>query len=374
MTTALTFTTAEYDRRWTAVTTGMEAYGVDAVCVTARNPVRYLAGTDSYGTFVAPLIISPGHAPVYVVREYDEARVRTEARVSEIRSFFGEHDVIEVWADTLRSLGLDRARVGLELDLWELAPMDVTKLQAALPDLRVVDTSRLVQSVMDVKSAEEIAAMRRAMEFTVLAVRTFIAQLHEGAIEREVALSVEATLEAAGSEPMEPWELLFGRRTALPHGAPGAGRLAEGDAAFAELSGTTLGYCAGLCRTAVLGRNQAVEDLHGVARDALEAALATIRPGVTMGEVDAACRGVVTGAGIAKTARTGYSIGMGWMARGSTSVGPLGTEVILPGMTLHTPVNLFRSGEFGVGVSETVLVTETGIEVLSGIPRDIAFV
>ena len=69
--------------------------------------------------------------------------------------------------------------------------------------------------------------------------------------------------------------------------------------------------------------------------------------------------------------RTGYQNGIMWSDRGNLSLEPDSTDILAPGMTFHMPVILFEKGEYGVGVSETVLVTEQGCEVLSGLPQTI---
>jgi Xaa-Pro dipeptidase len=181
-------------------------------------------------------------------------------------------------------------------------------------------------------------------------------------------------MQAAGSEAERAFTLLLGPRTARPHSAPAHYRMKPGDVAFTELGGRCQDYFAGLCRTAVLGRNPAAEALYDVAREAQEAALAVIRPGLTIGDIDRACRSVVQRAGRGDTFRhrTGYSIGLGWQSRGNISIHPGGTHLVEAGMTFHMPTILFQQGEFGVGVSETVVVTPHGCEPLSGLSRELA--
>ena len=61
-----------------------------------------------------------------------------------------------------------------------------------------------------------------------------------------------------------------------------------------------------------------------------------------------------------------------WSDRGNLSLEPGSVDVLAPGMTFHMPIILFESGQYGVGVSETVLVTEQGCEALSGLPSGIS--
>ena len=370
--TGVPFSREEYDRRHSAVLKMMEASGIDVLAVTAYSHLEYLTGYDGSGGYFAPfpLILTPGQPPTFVARKYDEVAVRAQSCISEIVPYRQEGDLAPVWADVLRRYGLERARIGLELGCWNLAPRDVTLLQAELPNLKIVDETRLVASVAAVKSDVEIDVMRRAMALTRLAIDTFHRSLREGISEAEVAQAIDDAIENAGGQS-RPYTLLFGPRTAVPHGSPGPYRLDRDQPAFTELSGWVDGYSAGLCRSAVLGSHKGAESLHVLAEEALQAAIDAIRPGVTAGDVDAACQKVIDRAGRSDVFRhrTGYQNGIMWSDRGNLSLEPGSTDVLTTGMTFHMPIILFEEGQYGVGVSETVLITEDGCEVLSGLPR-----
>jgi Xaa-Pro dipeptidase len=73
--------------------------------------------------------------------------------------------------------------------------------------------------------------------------------------------------------------------------------------------------------------------------------------------------------------RAGYSIGISfapdWGEGGILSLYTGITTELRPGMTFHIPVALRVFGQFTVGVSETVIVTEIGCRPLSAINRPI---
>jgi Xaa-Pro dipeptidase len=142
---------------------------------------------------------------------------------------------------------------------------------------------------------------------------------------------------------------------------------------FSELSGAILRYHAPLIRTFVLGRNEDAERAYQVAEDSLHAALDKMHPGVTTGEVDHACRSVIAKAGYADKflLRTGYQVGIDWVLRGSVSLMPGGRDELVPGMTFHVRPVLQDSGRFSVGCSETAVVTDTGVRMLSRGKREL---
>ena len=372
--TDVPFTQEEYQRRQNGVLEKIESGGMDAIAVTAYSHLEYLSGYDGSGGYFAPfsLILAPGRPPTYVVRKYDEDAVRTESCISEVVPYTQEGDQPKAVADVLRRFGLEKGRLGLELGCWNLAPRDVAALEAELPNLKIVDATRVVPSVAAVKSDVEIETMRKAMGFTRIAVDTMNGSLREGVSEAEVAQAITTAVESAGGQ-IRPFTLLFGPRTALPHGGPTSYALQRNQPVFTEMGGWVNGYAGSICRSAVLGSHAGAESLHALAEEALQAAMDAIRPGAMTGDIDAACRGIVEKAGRPEVFRhrTGYQNGVMWSDRGNLSLEPDSKDVLVAGMTFHMPVILFEEGLYGVGVSETVLVTDRGCEALSGLPRGI---
>jgi Xaa-Pro dipeptidase len=135
-------------------------------------------------------------------------------------------------------------------------------------------------------------------------------------------------------------------------------------------------YHAALMRSAWVGAapHEAI-DMEKVTQEALQAALDAIRPGEPCETVHIACQAVIDKAGYtdAFRKRTGYSIGISfapdWGEGGILSLYTGVTTLLRPGMTFHIPPALRIYGRFTVGVSETVVVTETGCRVLGAIDR-----
>ncbi|MHC4049424.1 M24 family metallopeptidase [Bradyrhizobium sp. 25ACV] len=371
--TGVPFPKSEYERRQQKVLQAVEKAGLDALLVTAHARLQYLSGYTGRGAYFAPfpLILAPGRAPTYVVREYEIPAVRADCCIDEIVGYTQQQDFAKVCADVLRRYGLQNKRVGLELGCWNLAPTDVSALQAQLPDLKIVDATHLVGSVAAVKSDLELEILREMMVLTDLAVHTFHASLREGVAEAEVAAAMrDEVTKAGGSFSLTP-TLLFGERTKLSHGAATSNRIRNNEPAFGEFGAAKHGYFAGLVRSAVLGRHPEAESVHALAEEIVEAVIAAIKPGVTAGSVDAAGRKVLERSGRPQAwrHRTGYVTGVNWTDRGSLSLEPGATDLLMVGMTLHMPIILFGESGYMVGTSEHVLVTERGAEILSRTPH-----
>lgn len=373
----LPFPKSEYARRQQNMLAAMERAGLDALLVTAHGRLQYFTGYNGQGGYFRPfpLIMVPGRAPTYVVREYELDAVRVESCIDEVITYRHQDDFATVCADVLRRYGLRSGRVGLELNCWNLAPADVSALQAQLPNLDVTDATRLVTSVASVMGELEIAVMRAAMATTDVAVRTFQQALRDGVTESEVLAKIKEDVEKAGGELWPEVYIVFGERVKLPHGRPTCYPISNNQPAFMEVAGVKHGYAPGVLRCAVLGRNPEAESLHALSEEALEAALNTIKPGVAASEVHAAASRVIERSGRPETFRhrIGYGTGINWMERGYISLEPGASDVLEAGMTFHMPLILRGESGYHFGAGEQILVTEGGAEILSATPRTLYF-
>jgi Xaa-Pro dipeptidase len=111
------------------------------------------------------------------------------------------------------------------------------------------------------------------------------------------------------------------------------------------------------------------------AERALDAALHAMTPGEPCSAPHDAAQSVIDAAGYtaAFRKRIGYSMGVAfapdWGEGAILSLFSGVSRTLEPGMVFHLPATLRSYGTFTVGLSETVIVTDTGVEPLSNLPR-----
>jgi Xaa-Pro dipeptidase len=203
-----------------------------------------------------------------------------------------------------------------------------------------------------------------------------MAAIRSGADENALVSAMMGAAIAAGSEyvGMEPL-VSTGPRSGVPHGTWRRRVMQDNDPVFLEMSAAHDRYHAAMMRSAWLGRPPAIAiEMEKVCQEALQASLA-IRPGATCEAPHLACQKVIDRAGFTENfkKRTGYSIGIAfapdWGEGGILSLYRGVTTELQPGMTFHIPPALRIYGQFTVGVSETVVVTETGYRQLGSLAR-----
>ncbi len=126
------------------------------------------------------------------------------------------------------------------------------------------------------------------------------------------------------------------------------------------------GYCSDQTRTVWVGpRSENARSAYEAVREAQQAALEAVKPGVTAGEVDEAARKVLRKAELGKffTHSTGHGVGLEIHEPPRVASGH--KTVLKPGMVITIEPGVYFPGKWGVRIEDMVAVTESGCEVLT---------
>ena len=167
-----------------------------------------------------------------------------------------------------------------------------------------------------------------------------------------------------------------GPHSALPHYRAGTRVLATGDLVVLDFGGVLDGYCCDLTRTVSIGPpSSEARRLYTAVYDAQQAAIAAIRPGVESTAVDAAARSLLASRGLGDAFGHGTGHGLGLDVHEEPRITRSRPDVpsvpLVPGMVFTVEPGAYLSGFGGVRIEDDVLVTETGCEVLTSVPREL---
>jgi Xaa-Pro aminopeptidase len=249
-----------------------------------------------------------------------------------------------------------------------------------LPIARFDDATNLVQELRLRKSPRELEYMRQAGEFSWIGLQASIGAVAPGRTDNQVVAAGYEAMISAGSELMSIDPIIFvGERAGwAPHNMYKRVPLKVGDATYMEYSGNYQRYNAPMMRSVVIGPpSDGVRRLADASIHTVELLIENIKPGRTGHDVAIAAK-----KGLAPVEDEiyfhrgyGYAVGLGFQP--TWTEGPMyiaeGIERVLePGMTFHLPMCIWVPGEYGVGFSETVVVTDTGCEVVTpGVRREL---
>lgn len=387
----LPFTNGEYERRLSALRAAMAGRGLDYFVSFTPENIYYITGHDSPGYyFYQACVVGLTADPVNVLRKNESTNtlwrswsrrvVVFDDRVStpglDVRDYPAEATVA-----LLSELGLQGRKVGLEAESWFVTPKRYAHLVAGIEQsgAAVEDASGLVERLRVIKSAEEVNHMRAAARVAEAGMAAAIKASRAGTNENEVAAAAVAALAAAGGEyaGLPPF-ITSGPRTVLTHSTWAGRRYEPGDVLNYELPGVVKRYAAAMFRTGTVGEPDAETLRRGEAIvECLEANIESIRPGRTSHDVHMAGQDALRRLGYDQLRcpglRTGYSIGINyapdWGEGYIMSIQEGDERQLESGMTFHLIPTFYDWGTSVIGTSDTVLVTDTGCEVITNYPR-----
>lgn len=370
----LPFPMEEYRTRLSNVRQSMDQRGYDLLmCFTPEN-MYYLTGYSTIGYYTYQCLLVPLNGePMTITRHLETDNVRYRTWVECMADYRDEEDPIDITRSALVKMGLAEATIGLEMNCWWLTVESFLELQKALPKARFKNCTGLVEHCMVIKSQAEIEYIRQAARAAGAGMRAALEATHEGTIDSEVAAAAYAGRIRAGSEYVGANVFCpSGPKSGLAHATWEGRRIEKGDVVFYEIGGCVKRYHGASMRTAVIGEpSQQVRRAAEASMAGLGAALDALRPGVTGGDADAAARNAIAAAGFGEYHhhRLGYHIGIGyppnWAVRGTFSLNRGVKDELRPGMVFHLVPAILIPGVGGFGNSETVLITQTGHEVLT---------
>jgi Xaa-Pro aminopeptidase len=192
-----------------------------------------------------------------------------------------------------------------------------------------------------------------------------------------VAAAIESAIRHAGYQrPAFDTIVASGPHGAFPHHVAGDRILAEGDLVVLGFGGVLDGYCCDLTRTVAIGPpSSEARRLYTAVYDAQQAAIAAIHPGVESTAVDAAARSLLEARGLGEAFGHGTGHGLGLEIHEEPRITRPRPDVasvpLVAGMVVTIEPGAYIPGVGGVRIEDDVLVTETGCEVLTRVPREL---
>ena len=349
--------TSEFEKRRSGAAAELAGRKLDALLVSYSPNLRYLTGfTGSNGS----LLLLPGKAILFTDPRYKiqaSQEVTCEVRIS--RGPLVPDIASAISRLRLRRVGYEPARMTCDaLDsLKGRMPMQAT----------LVPVNGWIESLRMVKSASEIAAIRRSVDTNSSAFEAATKRVRPGMKEQDLAAELEYRMRRLGAEkPSFETIVAGGARSALPHAQPTTARLANGQLIVVDMGALQDGYCSDMTRMLFLGNPPAkVKGIYHAVLDAQLAAVAAVRPGITTSRVDAAARNVLKGHGLAEAFVHSTGHGLGLEIHEPPRIGKKDKTRLAPGMAITIEPGVYLEGFGGIRIEDTVVVTATGCEILT---------
>lgn len=345
------------------------AAGLDALLLTPGPDLRYVTGYDAKQLERLTCLVVPATGDPFLVvprLELPAAQASPAGNLGvELVAWDETDDPYALVAGRLGSI----ARVGLADRMWAVMAL---RFRAALPGAEQIAAGGVLGDLRMRKSIAEIQALAEAGAAIDRVHAAVPGLLRAGRTERQVGDDIARLILQEGHVEVDFVIVGSGPNGASPHHEVSDRTIQTGETVVVDIGGTMpSGYCSDCTRTYALSEPPAdVQKYFDVLYRAQEAACATVKPGVTSEEVDAAARDIITTAGYGDFFfhRTGHGIGLEcheepYIVSGSK-------RPLEPGMSFSIEPGIYP-GESGARIEDIVVCTDQGGMRVNNVPREL---
>ena len=382
---------AERNGRCERLLAHLQERGLNGVTLFDRDYILYYIGFDFIPTErpVGMVMNSMGERAVFVPRlelEHSGRNSQVEV-VAHYDEYPGEIHPMQQLAKLLADMGI-QGEIGGDGDgyPWILGYRGPALSEVA--DVTVSNVRPFIEDAMAVKSEAELACIRESCRWGNLAHQLLQDYTCVGASETEVEIraSTEATLAMyaaigpiyraqggmSGSGAHAGYRGQIGRNAAIPHAIGNNMRFQAGDVLVTGAGSLVWGYHSELERTMFLGKPMDIyKRLFDHMVNLQNAAIGAMAPGVPCSQVNEVVLEYFRKHELRPLWRhhTGHTIGLRYHE--GPFLDPGDDTPLMPGMVFTVEPGLYDSALGGFRHSDTVAVTEDGVEVMTYYPRDL---
>jgi Xaa-Pro dipeptidase len=353
----------------------MRAVGLDAMISCSPENFAYLTG------FVVPSqpLIRHRHAMVIVTADGRTAIFGVDMEATTIKR--REPDTpARIWAeftdsamlvlaDQLKELGLESARIGIEMDY--LPAGDFARLSQALPKATFEPAEVILARLRQTKTKDEIELLRRLSRIADRSITDALGAVKASDTEMDIAAHMTRNIYTLGAEHFKLMIVATGERSQLPNVGPSERRLQRNDVCRVEIFSVIAGYQAGVCRTAVV--QDAPAHAEKIWQNLVECKyliMNMIKPGASCRAIYDAFLRKLSELNLPPISFVGHGIGLHLHEDpyiGKTpEIGKSGDAQLEAGMVLGVEPLCYQTGYgYGMQNKDMMLVTESGCELLS---------
>jgi len=349
----------------------MGANAIDGILLMEGTSLEYFTGVRWHGGERMFAMVLPAKSnSFYVCPAFEEGRAREQLA----NAPNGQHADVRVWQEDespyalvamgLRDRGIVTGNLGIEETVRFVFSQGVTTTS---PQTQITSATPVTAGCRGIKSEHEIALMRLASKFTLMAYEAAYHALKPGMTKPQLEDLVATAHERLGFEGGA--DVQVGEFSAFPHGSVTPQVIREGTIVLMDGGCRVEGYTSDITRTFVLGKaGDKMKRVFDIVHQAQTVALKTARPGLECQAVDTAARKVITDAGYGPDYRyfghrLGHGMGMDgherpYLVRGNA-------RRLEPNMTFSDEPGIYIRGEFGIRLEDDMHISDSGAELFT---------
>ncbi len=336
----------------------MHSSGVSALLVSHNDSIGWLTGFT--GSF-ARVVVTPDRA-LFVTDSRYTIQAQEQVAGIPVVSFASPIDGDEFVGEQVLELGIHR--IGFEsanatYSTWERW----THKFAAVELFPVAD---LFGALRMIKTPEEVEKIRAACAITDAAFEHVCRLIRPGMSEFDLGLELEFFIRRQGADIAFDPIVVSGNRSARPHGRASEKLLEVGDFLTLDFGAKFNGYNSDITRTVIIGQaSDRHREIYEQVLKAETSSMAAMKPGVRASAVDKLSRDILNEKDLAQYFGHGLGHGLGKLVHDSGRMNPTSEDVLAVGQVWTVEPGVYIEGFGGCRIEDDVVVTETGVHVLT---------
>ena len=262
------FPKEEFDSRYAKARALMARQDMDALLVTERLNYQYFSGHRSEQNAVDKIrsymfILPKDDDPTLITMPFEMAQVEQTTFIDRVKTTGELTGHPEFIVDTLKGLGLSKARIGAELGREQylgISYLGLRQVMDGLPSAEFVDAADLILKVRVVKSPREIEYIRKAAQISAQAQKDTFAAIRAGMTENQIAQVLRERLIEGGAEKLSLLCVVSGPSEGGICLLPTDRVIWPGETVGFDVGVSYRGYWSDLARTASVGEPSAELD------------------------------------------------------------------------------------------------------------------
>ena len=337
----------------------LDALKIDSILVSIPANITYLTKYPSRDSY---FLVSRKENIYFTDSRYIEEAQKALKEIAIVRQVNGS--IFGLIADSCKELKLTRIAFE-ERHLPYAEHNRITRYLAG--KAKLIPVHGIVEELRQIKELSEIAKIRKAIKITQKALKHIKRFIKPGVTEIEVVAELERFIRYFGATN-SAFDIIVasGPNSSLPHHISSSRKIRNNEPVLIDLGIDYLGYKSDLTRVFFLGKIKVLlQQIHSIVAQAQRLAIKEIKPGISAGKIDSVGRQYIEKHGFAQFFGHSLGHGVGLEVHEQPSVSPRGDCILKPGMVFTVEPGIYLPGKFGIRIEDMVLVTETGVKVLT---------
>lgn len=354
-----------FQTRIKALESVLSDHEIDALLITSSYNISYLTGIRAFSIEEreARLLVLDGQTHLFTDARYIEM-------VNSVSSFVNLVEISSTnpFLQQLKKITEKEKIDKLGFEEESISYKEASDLEEVI-SAELIPTIDVVEQIRIVKDSDEQEKISQACTLTDRGFEYIQKFIKPGVTENEIKSQLETFLRHEGGDIAFSTIVAFGKNSAIPHHMSGPSKLAENDIILLDFGAKVDGYCSDMTRTLFIGKpDSEMKNIYSAVKESQEVALDYLKThALNDFEIKTIQHLANSHLKSLKYPEIPHALGhgVGLQVHESPVVSPYSEDRLIPGMVITVEPGVYIPNLGGVRIEDTVIITSTGIEILT---------